>query len=744
MTPSTTERRSLSSVVERCARDMVVRWADGARPLAEEYFDRHADLWQHPDAALELLAEELALRDEYGLPATASELETRFPRWQPQVQALFNCHRVLSPELAPPAFPNPGDWLGDFHLQRELGHGAHGRVYLATQPLLAGRAVVLKVSPDSGGEHLSLARLQHTHIVPLYSVHDFPDRRLRALCLPYFGGATLAQLQTQLAERESPPTGRDLLAELWANQRHDRPVGGPAWGFLDRVSLAEAVGWIGAGLADALQYAHDRGLLHLDIKPSNVLIAGDGVPMLLDFHLARAPLAAGETAPPWLGGTPGHMAPEHLAALQAVREGQPLPLAVDGRADVFALGTLLAGFLHETRADVSLGLADILARCLAPNAADRYATAGALAADLRRHLSDLPLKGVGNRSLTERWTKWRRRQPYAFPLVLTLAACLVGALGLGLHANRLTERATAALRDGQAHANAGRYAEAVEAYRGGETLIEPVPFTPELRTQLRDARQSAERVLAANDLHTFAERVRLFAATEALPPDHQRALERRCRDVWAQRTEFVAKLSGQPTADRETRWRTDLLDVTLLVVRLDQPDAKALETLAEAERLVGSARVIELERARLLRQLGRTAEADAALQRAETHPRRGIGDHLTAGRAHLGVGDVSRAASEFDAALALDPPSLWANHYRGVCHLRQKQPTEAVAAFAACVALAPRAAWCVSNRGLAYLEAGRLDAARADFDRALLLDPTYAPALAGRTAVDQKRGKARE
>ncbi len=226
--------------------------------------------------------------------------------------------------------------------------------------------------------------------------------------------------------------------------------------------------------------------------------------------------------------------------------------------------------------------------------------------------------------------------------------------------------------------------------------------------------------------------------------DPQRALERRCRDVWAQRTEFVAKLSGQPTADRETRWRTDLLDVTLLVVRLDQPDAKALETLAEAERLVGSARVIELERARLLRQLGRTAEADAALQRAETHPRRGIGDHLTAGRAHLGVGDVSRAASEFDAALALDPPSLWANHYRGVCHLRQKQPTEAVAAFAACVALAPRAAWCVSNRGLAYLEAGRLDAARADFDRALLLDPTYAPALAGRTAVDQKRGKARE
>ena len=65
------------------------------------------------------------------------------------------------------------------------------------------------------------------------------------------------------------------------------------------------------------QYAQERGLVHLDIKPSNALLAMDGVPMLLDFHLARGPLAAGAPAS-WLGGTPGHMAPEHEKALEAV------------------------------------------------------------------------------------------------------------------------------------------------------------------------------------------------------------------------------------------------------------------------------------------------------------------------------------------------------------------------------------------------------------------------------------------
>ena len=95
----------------------------------------------------------------------------------------------------------------------------------------------------------------------------------------------------------------------------------------------EAVCWIGACLADALHYAHERGLVHLDLKPANVLLAADGQPMLLDFHLAQPPLRPDGPPPEWLGGTPAYMAPEQQEALAAVRQGRPVPAAVDGRAD---------------------------------------------------------------------------------------------------------------------------------------------------------------------------------------------------------------------------------------------------------------------------------------------------------------------------------------------------------------------------------------------------------------------------
>src|SRR5712671_6749838 len=86
--------------------------------------------------------------------------------------------------MPPPSgcvFPAAGDFLGGFRLLAELGHGIRGRVFLAAEPALADRPVVLKITPCDGREHLSLARLQHTHIVPLYSVEDLLQRNLRVL-----------------------------------------------------------------------------------------------------------------------------------------------------------------------------------------------------------------------------------------------------------------------------------------------------------------------------------------------------------------------------------------------------------------------------------------------------------------------------------------------------------------------------------------------------------------------------------
>ena len=370
------------ALVERLAEDMTERWRKGEQPLAEEYLARHPQLWDLPEAALQLVSEEIYLRQERGQETSAAALVCRFPRWQRQVQALLSCHSLLAGQLAAPRFPQEGETLGEFSLMTELGRGAQARVFLATQPALADRPVVLKLVPCSGGEHLSLARLQHSHIVPLYSVHGFPNRSLRALCLPYFGGATLARVLEILDDRPlRQRTGRDIVSAL-QQAPASGVVGGPACRFLAHASYAEAVCWVGACLADALQYAHERGVLHLDVKPSNVLLAADGQPMLLDFHSCRARLAAGDPAPLWLGGTPGYMAPEHHAALTAVRERCSIPVGLDGRADLYALGLLLyevlsgslpegtqtpAQTLRRRNPLVTAGLADLVAKCLCPN-----------------------------------------------------------------------------------------------------------------------------------------------------------------------------------------------------------------------------------------------------------------------------------------------------------------------------------------------------------------------------------------
>src|SRR5262249_47510936 len=150
------------------------------------------ELHETPEAAAELIYEEVCLRQENGQPAVPADILRRFPQWQAQLQVLLDCHQLMEAGAAAPALPAVGDTLGDFRLRAELGRGAQGRVFLATQRVLADRPVVLKFVPLLGREHLSLARLQHTHIVPLYLVQDYPDRLLRALCLPYFGGVTLA------------------------------------------------------------------------------------------------------------------------------------------------------------------------------------------------------------------------------------------------------------------------------------------------------------------------------------------------------------------------------------------------------------------------------------------------------------------------------------------------------------------------------------------------------------------------
>jgi serine/threonine protein kinase len=738
---------SAAGLAERLAEEMSRRWHAGERPPAEEYLARHPELEAHPEAALELVAEEICLRAEAGLDVSADDFVRRFPRWARQVQALLDCHLLVGPQAVPPRFPSSGEALGGFRLLAELGRGAHGRVFLARQAALADRPVVLKLGPGGGREHLSLSRLQHTHIVPLYSAHDFPERGLHGMCQPYFGGASLGDLLVRLdGLAPAARTGLDLLRALEQAQAASAEapaVGGPACRFLARASYVQAICWMGACLADALHYAHERGLVHLDLKPSNVLVAADGQPMLLDFHLARAPLEADAPAPNALGGTIGYMAPEHQAALSAVVSCRAVPRAVDARADVYGLGMLLycalggavpaplrqpGDELRRRNPAASPGLADLLARCLAPHPAARYPDAGELAADLRRHLADQPLRGVANRSPAERWRKWRRRSPYALPFFGLLLVAAAAAGLLAVHASRQMQSAETALREGEDQLRRGHYSQAVEAFRHGAALTDDLPLGGELRRQLHDGIDRAERARAARDLHRLCEQIRPLYGADNLPATEAATVAEHCRELWEKRDVIARRLAEEGPAGVGQQTKADLLDLAILWANLrvraadpadtDSARREALETLAQAEALFGPSCVLYRERRAHLAALGLKDEAAEAARQAAALTPSSAWEHYALGRAYLQEGDLPRACEQLDRALALEPQGLWPNFAKGLCAHRMGKHQEALAAFSACVALAPDSAACFANRGRAYEALRCPERAAEDFERA--------------------------
>jgi tetratricopeptide (TPR) repeat protein len=113
-------------------------------------------------------------------------------------------------------FPRPGEMLNRFRILSELGRGAFARVYLAEQVDLADRRVALKVSAIAPEEPQNLSRLQHTHIVPIHSLHIDDDTGWQLICMPYLGGANLAQVLAGAGgrDRASVATGRSLVEAL--------------------------------------------------------------------------------------------------------------------------------------------------------------------------------------------------------------------------------------------------------------------------------------------------------------------------------------------------------------------------------------------------------------------------------------------------------------------------------------------------------------------------------------------------
>lgn len=760
---------SIHALAQRLADELARCWTDGERPSTEEYLSLYPQLAEQPEAALELIYEEMCQARQAGNECHPSDWLRRFPQWGRQIETLLACHDLL--ELADPRpwFPEPGDTFGEFQLLDQFGSGAHGRVYLARQPSLADRPVVLKLATLAGQEHISLARLQHTYIMPLYWAQDDAALGLRALCMPYFGGASLSQLLAKIAAL--PParrSGRDLLKALSAaneTQPLAPQVHGPVCRFLETATYVEAVCTIGACLADALHYAHQRNVVHHDLKPSNVLISADGQPLLLDFHLAQPALEAGAARVSWLGGTPGYMAPEHEAALAAIQARRPIPMPVDGKADIFSLGLLLgealsgqalpagespARWLRRQNNQVSPALADLVARCLEHEPAQRYPDAGAVATDLRRHLAQQPLIHIANRSLRERWAKWRRRRPYALMGVFLVVALLTAFAVRSRTILDQWQEAQHALDEAQTEIEKGDYQWAKVAIDRGLNLAAGLPWRGALWRDLQDAKMVAEQGSLIQELHRLVGDLRELYAADGLLQDDSRRLESDARRLWEKRQTLLGYADSRGRSSR-ARLRDDLAalavfwaDVHARRATGDELRSAAQECLAmldDAERLCGATLILCREQERLAALVGNDDLARAAAFKAETLEPSSGWEHYALGRMAFAAGKYDEADRHFRAAIDDQPKELWPNFYHGRAAYELKQYEEALTAFAVCVALAHQSPWCYYNRGLANVQLGLTESARRDFDRALELDPHLALAAfeRGMLSYDEKR-----
>ena len=259
---------------------------------------------------------------------------------------------------------NPARPLDDFDLLALLGKGAFARVFLARQRSMQ-RLVALKVSADPGPRPQTLAQLDHPHIVRVFDQRACCPSAACDCCTCSTSPAARCR-RCWTCCRKTPPAGRGTGGRLprrrwtrrWRGAASRRRPGrrcGPAGG----VDWPEAVCWLGARLAEALDYAHRQGVLHRDVKPANVLLTAEGSPKLADFNVSFSCKLDGANPAAFFGGSLAYMSPEQLEAFNPAHGRDPGDL--DGRSRPLlavpdVLWELLAGRRPFRRRDAVGGL----------------------------------------------------------------------------------------------------------------------------------------------------------------------------------------------------------------------------------------------------------------------------------------------------------------------------------------------------------------------------------------------------
>lgn len=331
---------------------ILAEWRRTASPDLVRVLDEHPQVLRDPSLLLDLALEEYKTLNSQSPHLDLGRHCERFHRFgssiersvfrQLETQKYLDDHPELLELFRDPQWPELGDEFGRYTVLEELGRGGIARVYLCRECDIGNREVVVKATPVEGVEASVLGRLDHIGIIPIHSSGRVAERNLSYICMPFRGRSTVVDLLDFAFENGIPQSGAlaHKAGRRWgeptATATKSRWRGAVHW--FGPPSYIDCVLELAMNLAAALEHAHAQGIVHGDLKPSNILLTSTGRPVLLDFNLSRGAFMS----PGLRGGTLPYMPPEHLKRIADLdSETYQLAAEIDHRSDIYSFGVVL-------------------------------------------------------------------------------------------------------------------------------------------------------------------------------------------------------------------------------------------------------------------------------------------------------------------------------------------------------------------------------------------------------------------